>query len=234
MQKEKDTTAEETKKAEAYNSLLFQTQGIQVEGSDKEKLNEASYGKLLNPTGTGIMGSLDIPKIGIELPVYHGTNEEALSKGVGHLWGSSLPVGGKSTHSILTGHRGLPQSKLLTRLDEMEEGDYFFLHVQNETLAYKISEIRIVKPEEIEVLKIREEEDLCSVITCTPYGINTHRLIVTGVRTPYEAKKEASMKEALPSTREVLFTLLPLLWILILFGYMWKERRKKDEAPDKI
>ena len=116
----------------------------------------------------------------------------------------------------------------------MEEGDYFLLHVQNETLAYKISEIRIVKPEEIEVLKIREGEDLCSVITCTPYGINTHRLIVTGVRTPYEAKKEASMKEALPSTREVLFTLLPLLWILILFGYMWKERRKKDEAPDKI
>ena len=116
----------------------------------------------------------------------------------------------------------------------MEEGDYFFLRVQNATLAYKISEIRIVKPEEIEVLKIREGEDLCSVITCTPYGINTHRLIVTGVRTPYEAKKEASMKEALPSTREVLFTLLPLLWILILFGYMWKERRKKDEAPDKI
>lgn len=234
LQTEKDTTEQTKKKAEEYNSLLFQTQGIQVEGSDKEKLNEASYGKLLNPTGTGIMGSLDIPKIGIELPIYHGTEEEVLSKGVGHLLGNSLPVGGKSTHSVLTGHRGLPQSKLLTRLDEMEEGDYFFLHVQNETLAYKISEIRIVKPEEIEVLKIREGEDLCSVITCTPYGINTHRLIVTGVRTPYEAKKEASMKEALPSTREVLFTLLPLLWILILFGYMWKERRKKDEAPDKI
>ena len=138
-----------------------------MEGADKEKLSEHLW-KLLNPTGTGIMGSLDIPKIGAELPIYHGTDEEVLSKGIGHLPGSSLPVGGKSTHSVLTGHRGLPQSKLLTRLDEMEKGDYFFLHVQGETMAYKVSEIQVVKPEEIEVLEIQEGEDLCSVITCTP------------------------------------------------------------------
>ncbi len=234
VKEKKDTSAEERKEAEDYNSLLFQTQGLQVEGKDKEKLSEASYGKLLNPTETGIMGSLDIPKIGAELPIYHGTEEEVLSKGIGHLPGSSLPVGGKSTHSVLTGHRGLPQSKLLTRLDEMEKGDYFFLHVQGETMAYKVTGIQVVKPEEIEVLEIQEGEDLCSIITCTPYGINTHRLIVTGERIPYEAKKAATMEEALPSTREVLFTMLPMAWLLILFGYVWKERRKKDETPDKI
>lgn len=105
-------------------------------------MGDASYASLLDTTGTGVMGSMDIPKIGVELPIYHGTSEEVLSKGIGHLQGSSLPVGGESTHSILTGHRGLPQSKLLTRLDELEEGDYFFFHVLDETLTYQVTEIQ--------------------------------------------------------------------------------------------
>ena len=179
------------------------------------------------------MGSMDIPKIGVELPIYHGTSEEVLSKGIGHLQGSSLPVGGESTHSILTGHRGLPQSKLLTRLDEMEKGDYFFFHVLNETLAYQVTEIQVVKPEEVSILKIQEGQDLASIITCTPYGLNTHRLIVTGKRVPYEAKKANSMGEELPSTRELVLTLLPVAFLLLFLMYIWRERRRTiNEAKD--
>ena len=198
---------------------------------------DASYASLLDTTGTGVMGSLDIPKIGVELPIYHGTSEEVLSKGIGHLQGSSLPVGGESTHSILTGHRGLPQSKLLTRLDEMEKGDYFFFHVLNETLAYQVTEIQVVKPEEVSILKIQEGQDLASIITCTPYGLNTHRLIVTGKRVPYEAKKANSMGEELPSARELVFTLLPFAFLLLFLLYIWRERRRtinEAKCDDKI
>ena len=194
---------------------------------------DASYASLLDTTGTGGMGSMDIPKIGVELPIYHGTSEEVLSKGIGHLQGSSLPVGGESTHSILTGHRGLPQSKLLTRLDELEEGDYFFFHVLDETLAYQVTEIQVVKPEEVSVLKIQEGQDLASIITCTPYGLNTHRLIVTGKRVPYEAKQANSMGEELPSARELVFTLLPFAFLLLFLLYIWRERRRTiNEAKD--
>ena len=146
IQEQKLDVKELRKQAEHYNSILYQTNGATLSGEDALLLGDASYASLLDTTGTGVMGSLDIPKIGVELPIYHGTSEEVLSKGIGHLQGSSLPVGGESTHSILTGHRGLPQSKLLTRLDEMEKGDYFFFHVLNETLAYQVTEIQVVKP----------------------------------------------------------------------------------------
>ena len=156
IQNKKLDVKELRKQAEHYNSILYQTNGATLSGEDALLLGDASYASLLDTTGTGVMGSMDIPKIGVELPIYHGTSEEVLSKGIGHLQGSSLPVGGESTHSILTGHRGLPQSKLLTRLDELEEGDYFFFHVLDETLAYQVTEIQVVKPEEVSVLKIQE------------------------------------------------------------------------------
>ena len=190
LQREKDTTEETKKKAEEYNSLLFQTQGIQVEGSDKEKLNEASYGKLLNPTGTGIMGSLDIPKIGIELPIYHGTSTEVLEHGIGHLAASSFPVGGKSNHAVLTGHTGLNSAKLFTDLTEMKKGDLFFIHVLDQKLAYKVDQIEVVKSEDTRKLQIIDGEDHVTLLTCTPYGVNDHRLLVRGVRTAYHEKEE--------------------------------------------
>ena len=204
-------------------------------GEDALLLGDASYASLLDTTGTGVMGSLDIPKIGVELPIYHGTSEEVLSKGIGHLQGSSLPVGGESTHSILTGHRGLPQSKLLTRLDEMEKGDYFFFHVLNETLAYQVTEIQVVKPEEVSILKIQEGR-ICIDHYLYPYGLNTHRLIVTGKRC-LMSKKANSMGEELPSARELVFTLLPFAFLLLFLLYIWRERRRTiNEAKydDKI
>ena len=237
IQDQKLDVKELRKQAEHYNSILYQTNGATLSGEDccgqAFLLGDASYASLLDTTGTGVMGSMDIPKIGVELPIYHGTSEEVLSKGIGHLQGSSLPVGGESTHSILTGHRGLPQSKLLTRLDELEEGDYFFFHVLDETLAYQVTEIQVVKPEEVSVLKIQEGQDLASIITCTPYGLNTHRLIVTGKRVPYEAKKANSMGEELPSTRELVLTLLPVAFLLLFLMYIWRERRRRThEAKD--
>ena len=215
------------------HKIAVQTNGAALSGEDALLLGDASYASLLDTTETGVMGSMDIPKIGVELPIYHGTSEEVLSKGIGHLQGSSLPVGGESTHSILTGHRGLPQSKLLTRLDELEEGDYFFFHVLDETLAYQVTEIQVVKPEAVSVLKIQEGQDLASIITCTPYGLNTHRLIVTGKRVPYEAKQANSIGEELPSARELVFTLLPFAFLLLFLLYIWRERRRTiNEAKD--
>ena len=223
--------------ARQYNEeLLGNIELLDPFSSIKKEVDER-YQSLLNVNGSGMIGYIRIPKINIELPIYHGTSEEVLSKGIGHLQGSSLPVGGESTHSILTGHRGLPQSKLLTRLDEMEKGDYFFFHVLNETLAYQVTEIQVVKPEEVSILKIQEGQDLASIITCTPYGLNTHRLIVTGKRVPYEAKKANSMGEELPSARELVFTLLPFAFLLLFLLYIWRERRRTiNEAKydDKI
>lgn len=135
-----------------------------------------------NPSASDVIGIIEIPKIDVFLPVYHGTTEAVLEKGIGHLEGSSLPVGGNSTHCLLAGHRGLPDAALFTRLGEMEEGDCFYIEVRDERLAYQVCEIRVIKPEETEGLGIQRGRDLVSLITCTPYGINTHRLIVTGER----------------------------------------------------
>lgn len=144
---------------------------------------QGDYQVLLNPAGDGVMGSIEIPKINVNLPIYHGTEDETLAKGIGHIYGSSLPVGGEDTHCLLAGHRGLPDSQLLTRLHELEVGDLFNVKVYNQILTYEVCEIRIIKPEDVAVLTIQPGRDLISLITCTPYGINTYRLVVTGERT---------------------------------------------------
>lgn len=128
------------------------------------------------------MGYVEIPKLKTSLPIYHGTDDAVLQIAVGHLAGSSLPVGGAGSHCVLTGHRGLPSAKLFTNLDEMEEGDTFSLHVLDQTLTYEVDQIRIVKPEELEDLAIEPDKDYCTLVTCTPYGINSHRLLVRGHR----------------------------------------------------
>lgn len=142
----------------------------------------AEYEGTLDVTGTGIMGYLDIPQLGVSLPIYHGTDEGVLQIGVGHIEGSSLPVGGESTHAVLSGHRGLPSARLLTDLDRMKVGDLFYLHVLGDTLAYEVDQIVTVLPDELEELAIQEGEDLCTLVTCTPYGVNSHRLLVRGHR----------------------------------------------------
>ena len=143
---------------------------------------QAQYEAQLNPLGNGIMGYIEIPKINTALPIYHGTDETILQVAVGHVDISSLPVGGPSSHCVLSGHRGLPSASLFTHLDRLETGDVFMLQILNETLTYEVDQIHIVLPEEVEDLDIEEGRDYCTLVTCTPYGINTHRLLVRGVR----------------------------------------------------
>ena len=140
------------------------------------------YNSLLDVSGTGVMGYISIPEIHCELPIYHGTDEAVLQIAVGHLEGTSLPVGGATTHSVLSGHRGLPSAKLFTDLDRLSEGDIFLLQILNETMTYEVDQIHIVLPTELEDLAIEEGKDYCTLVTCTPYGVNSHRLLVRGHR----------------------------------------------------
>ena len=144
--------------------------------------DEADYNGELNVGNNGIMGYIEIPGIEVSLPIYHGTSDGVLQVAVGHLQGSSLPVGGPSTHCVLSGHRGLPSAKLFTNLDQLAEGDIFMLRILNETLTYEVDQIHIVLPDEMGDLVVQEGQDHCTLVTCTPYGINTHRLLVRGKR----------------------------------------------------
>ena len=210
MEKEDEKEIEEKwRQANEYNEMLFQAKGGIVEETEEKK-----YEELLNIHGTDIMGSLEIPKIQVELPIYHGTTDEVLSNGIGHLEGTSLPIGGENTHSVLTGHRGLPSSKLLVRLDEMKNGDLFFIHTYKEVMAYKVEEIMVVKPEDTAWMEIKAEKDLVSLVTCTPFGINSHRLIVTGHRVDYKEKEYIKIKPQFPSVREIIITVFPILFVV--------------------
>lgn len=142
----------------------------------------AEYNGLLDPSGNGIMGYVTVPKIDVRLPIYHGTDETVLQTAIGHIPGSSLPVGGKSTHAVISGHRGLPSAKLFTRLDELMAGDGFILTVLNRELYYQVDQVTVVLPSEIEDIRITEGEDYCTLVTCTPYGINSHRMLIRGHR----------------------------------------------------
>ena len=234
MEKEDEKEIEEKwRQANEYNEMLFQAKGEIVEETEEKK-----YEELLNIHGTDIMGSLEIPKIQVELPIYHGTEDEVLSNGIGHLEGTSLPIGGENTHSVLTGHRGLPSSKLLVRLDEMKIGDLFFIHTYKEVMAYKVEDIMVVKPEDTAWMEIKGEKDLVSLVTCTPFGINSHRLIVTGHRVDYKEKEYIKIKPQLPSVREIIVTVFPILFVVSIVvieiknriqTYRRQRRRKRRE-----
>lgn len=234
MEKEDEKEIEEKwRQANEYNEMLFQAKGGIVEETEEKK-----YEELLNIHGTDIMGSLEIPKIQVELPIYHGTEDEVLSNGIGHLEGTSLPIGGENTHSVLTGHRGLPSSKLLVRLDEMKIGDLFFIHTYKEVMAYKVEDIMVVKPEDTAWMEIKGEKDLVSLVTCTPFGINSHRLIVTGRRVDYKEKEYIKIKPQLPSVREIIVTVFPILFVVSIVvieiknriqTYRRQRRRKRRE-----
>lgn len=182
--REMDTAALEDAKtaAQVYNDnlspLRYNREAVQAASVD--------YDDLLNVTGSGIMGYIEIPKLNINLPIYHGTGETVLEQGVGHLVGSSLPIGGEGCHPILTGHSGVAGKKLFSDLDQLSVGDVFYLRVLDETLAYQVTEINKVLPHETEMLAPVSGEDLCTLVTCYPFGVNTHRLLVRGTRIPYE------------------------------------------------
>ncbi len=181
-----DSQKEEKEKAQTYNENLSgdPVHDPFVLGSGYA-LPE-NYKEVLNISGDGIMGYIQIPKISVDLPIYHGTSEEVLEKGVGHIQNTSVPIGGNSTHSVLTGHTGLPNAELFTRLDELVVGDIFYIHVLNEILTYKVYEIKVVLPDNIDELRITSGEDLVTLVTCTPYGVNSHRLLVKAERVEYE------------------------------------------------
>ena len=205
--------------AERYNaSLADRDNAYLLSDAQKEE-----YERLLNVSGLGIMGYIEIPSIDCSLPVYHGTEESALQIAVGHLEWSSLPVGGRSTHCVLSGHRGLPSAKLFTNLDKLQMGDVFLLRVLDEVLTYEVDQILIVEPQETGALQIEEGQDYCTLVTCTPYGINTHRLLVRGHRIDnIEAAKtvrvtaDAIQIEPLLVAPVVAIPILLLLLILLL------------------
>ena len=196
-----DDTEKMWKAAEEYNEKLAQ----KTSGKwSPTKAEHKEYENLLNVGGVGVMGSVEIPKIKVSLPIYHGVEQTILQIAIGHIEGSSLPVGGKSTHCVISGHRGLPSAKLFTDLDKLEKGDIFKLQVLDQTLTYEVDQIRIVLPNDLDDLNIVEGEDLCTLVTCTPYGINTHRLLVRGHRIPNVddgiAKTNADAAQIAPTT----------------------------------
>lgn len=226
--------------AQAYNESL---QPIRY---DREAVDAAAveYGDQLDLTGAGIMGYVEIPKISVSLPIYHGTEEAVLQKGVGHLIGSSLPIGGKGFHSVLTGHSGVAGKRLFSDLEQLVPGDRFYLHVLGQTLAYEVTETNTVLPYETELLTAVPEEDLCTLVTCVPYSVNSHRLLVRGSRVPLETASESAAPPTQSHPRQ------PSVWkqnylkgILIGIGsaagaslvglaisFIFRKRRKRHET----
>ena len=172
--------------ARAYNETLIPGTAEDIYSQIALLEASADYDSQLDPSGNGIMGYIEIPKISVNLPIYHGTDSDTLERGTGHLLGSSLPVGGKSTHTIITGHSGLATQKMFTDLEQLKEGDVFYLHVLGEVLAYQVFHKNAVLPHDTTHLGISKDEDYCTLITCYPTGVNTHRLLVQGARIPYE------------------------------------------------
>ena len=187
---------------------------------DSASSKDAEYQRLLD-TGDGVMGSIRIPKISVDLPIYHGTSEQTLASGAGHLYGSSLPVGGKDTHAVITGHRGLVEASMFTRLDEMRVGDYFYIDVMGHTLGYMVDRITEIDPNDTSQLKITSGEDRVTLMTCTPYGVNTHRLLVSALRSAIpeeipaedDAAKDVRVIAGVVSAATLLVGLL-LVWLL--------------------
>ncbi len=230
IQQTDDSVLQEAKqRAVSYNLAI--TPGT-ADAYSEESLSSAAenYDNQLDIAGNGIMGYVEIPKIQVNLPIYHGTDAEVLDRGVGHLLGSSLPVGGENTHTILSGHSGMASQKMFTDLEQLTQGDVFYLNVLNETLAYQVTEINTVLPYETDLLGIVPGEDLCTLVTCTPYGINTHRLLVRGSRIPYEEaltlEEQSVAVEMVESTWEqnyakgIIIGVVIALLLILLFAFL--------------
>ena len=231
------------KKANKYNASIVPGAMIEESFTQEAMLAAAEdYDNQLNLGGDGIMGYVEIPLIKVNLPIYHGTDSETLDAGIGHLLGTSLPVGGNSTHTVLTAHSGMANQKLFSDLDKLKKGDVFYLRVLDENLAYQVDDINTVLPHESELLEIAEGEDYCTLVTCTPFGVNTHRLLVRGSRIPYEEAEEIVEEqiqtEDLPTSTWVEQYILGLFYgsgVVILMGvtyliYRFRRRGKYEES----
>lgn len=223
--------------ARQYNRELLGNIELLDPFSPLKKEVDARYQSLLNTNEAGMMGYIRIPKIDVELPIYHGTEERILQSGVGHFEGTSLPVGGESSHTVLTGHRGLPSKLLFTDLDQMKEGDIFYLKILGETFAYKIDQILTVLPENTKALTIEPGKDYATLVTCTPYAVNTHRLLVRGSRIPYEEAvrqvPDEKITPTLPFQVKVLLAAIGVLVLIFIVYQLWKKTRKRKEMRRK-
>ena len=191
---------EELERAKEYNKSLLGSVDI-GDPFGEETNSDDDYYDILNLSGTSVMACIEIPAIDIKYPVYHGTSDEVLSKGIGHMSSTSLPIGGAGTHAVLTGHTGYSSSKLFTDIDKLEQGDKFYIYVLNQTLAYEVDQIKVVIPSDTSDLKVEPEGDYVTLVTCTPYGVNSHRLLVRGKRVPYvEEEKELQANKLKEST----------------------------------
>lgn len=220
------------KAAQDYNRSLAQRETA-FALTDEQK---AAYESLLDVSGLGVMGYIEIPGIDCSLPIYHGTEESVLQVAVGHLEWSSLPVGGKGTHCVLSGHRGLPSAKLFTNLDKLAVGDTFLLRVLDEVLTYEVDQILIVEPEQVDALGIVPGEDYCTLVTCTPYGINTHRLLVRGHRVE-NTPEAARMHVTADATQFDPLLVAPVLAIpvlLLLLIILLLPKRQSKSRGDEI
>lgn len=231
-----DHFAKELEKARKYNEKLT-GESVPDVFALREKHDDPLYDSLLNVTGDGMMGEVEIPAINVKIPIFHYTTDHVLQQNVGHLAGSSLPVGGKGTHAVLSAHRGLPSAKLFTDLNLLKKGDLFFIRVLNEFLAYKVDQMIEVEPTETASLAIDRDKDLCTLFTCTPYGVNTQRLLVRGHRvdyTPEETKKafEDAKDLRVDTTRLSIHLLAAVIGITVgLTPYLiWRKKKKKQEA----
>lgn len=221
--------------ARRYNSALTTNEFPR----DSEDLDgNADYQKAMNPAGTGMMGYIKIDAINLKMPIYHTTKESVLQIGIGHIPTTSLPVGGESTHAVLTGHRGLSSSRLFTDLDKLQTGDVFFIYVLDDILAYQVDQIKTVLPAQTQDLQIIEGEDHVTLVTCTPYGVNTHRLLIRGTRIPYtpeiekKIEKQTEVRTGLTMEQLVLIIGAPLLTVLFVAVLILtkKPKKRRDDA----
>ncbi len=199
-----------------------------------------NYTEVLNTGGDGVMGYIEISKISAKLPIYHGTSEETLQKGVGHIESTALPIGGKGNHPVLTGHTGLPTAELFTNLVTLSAGDEFYIHVLDETLAYRVCEINVVEPSELEKLQAEEGRDLVTLVTCTPYGVNSHRLLVKGERTEYNPEKVTRTESKTGFYTKYKYYIIgiaisfPILILIGVLTYLYsKKRARKAEKNEQ-
>lgn len=219
--------------AQRYNETLLRNED-RLQPTEEETV---LYNSLLDAAGNGIMGYIEIPAIGVSLPIYHGTDEAVLQIAIGHIEGTSLPVGGADTHCVVSGHRGLPSAKLFTDLDKLEVGDSFQLRILDEVLTYEVDQIHIVEPHEVDLLEIEPGQDLCTLVTCTPYGINSHRLLVRGHRV--ETQEAAAAIRVTADAMQIDPILvapavaLPMLAVLLVWMLVRTRRKNPNEKGNR-
>lgn len=236
---EPEDFSEEWEKAQAFNAKIEKNDIYgDIFGLDNADMKETEYWQVVNVAGDGVMGYISIPKINLRVSIYHSTGDDVLQTGVGHLSGSALPIGGAGTHSILAGHRGLPTAKLFTDVDQLQRGDMFYIHVLDETLAYQVDQILdMVDKDDTETLRaalqVEEGQDYVTLFTCTPYGVNSHRLLVRGTRVPYNGEEDvtASIPEAMVQSIQnyyMFYLIIGVAAVVLIVLLMHRTARRRE------